>query len=202
MTERGPAEATRRAASRGPLAPSIVGATPAAVVGALVRALVVGALALGCGASGGGAREGSVPGVLAPAAFVLDLRGMGIALEATGAVRAEGCEASLDFASATLTAPDGRVLARLRGDAWPRALVVGEGEPPVTVSEREVVAGGRTLFLVGAGGALLDAGGGVAGPVPIAAHDLAPDEATTALALLALVPACWEDAAAASPPGE
>ena len=155
--------------------------------------LTTAGLALGCGASGRGAREGASAGVLSPASFTLTLRGMEITLDETGAVHAPDCDAHLDFATATLTGEGGAVLSRLTGDAWPRALVVGEGEPPVRVSEREVVAGDRTLFSVADDGHLLDAGGGTTEPPDIATVGLDAGEETTALALLALVSACWED---------
>lgn len=159
--------------------------------------LAAAAWLLACGQTTGGAREGAAAGVLAPAEFALTLRGMEVSVEQSGTVHAPECDARLDFAAATLSAPDGRVRARLVGDGWPRTLVVGEGDPPVTVSEHEVRAGDRTLFSLEGDGRLLDAGGGAAAPTEIVATGLEPGETTTALALLALLAACWEAPAVA-----
>ena len=160
-----------RLASRPALSPALRVALCLALLAALCLALL--AVATGCGASGTSAREGSAPGVLAPAAFSLTLRGMEITLDDDGAVRAGDCAASLDFAAAALTAADGHVLSHLSGDGWPRALVIGTGDPPVTVSEREVVAGDRTLFSIADDGRLLDAGFCFEQPAwPAAARDL------------------------------
>ena len=158
----------------------------------VVAGIAVSVLTSACGSPGPGAREGAAASVLAPAAFGLVLRGIEVTLDEHGAVHAGDCDARLDFAAAELTARDGRVLSRLVGDGWPRTLVIGDGAPPVTVTERDVVAGDRTLFSLAEGGRLLDAGGGAPGPTEIATSGLEPDEQTTALALLALVSACWE----------
>lgn len=144
------------------------------------------ALALGaCGPTTAGA-----PPVLAPADFTLIVRGTSIALDRAGAVHAEGCEAHLDFATATLET-DGRALGRLEGEAWPRALVLDGGSPPVLVDESSVRVEGRALFAL-EGGRLVDLGGGTTPAPEIVATGLEPEETTTALALLALIDGCWE----------
>ena len=140
------------------------------------------------------------PGPIRADEFAVDLRA---ALDAHGPVTAlrslriaghlyfEGQRS--DAPALLIDARDGRVLSRLVGDGWPRTVVIGAGDPPVTVTDREVVAGDRTLFSLAEGGRLLDAGGGAPGPTEIATSGLEPGERTTALALLALVSACWEE---------
>jgi hypothetical protein len=153
------------------------------------------ALALGCT----GAREGAAGGILRPAAFTLTVRGLEVSLDTSGDVRAAGCVATLDFATASLRTERGAT-AHLVGDAWARDVVYGEAILPVHVDEGRVTSGERALFYVD-DGQLNDGAGGTTPAPELTASGLDPDETTTALALLALVPVCWEGDDDVSEPG-
>jgi hypothetical protein len=149
-------------------------------------ALVAFVLVVGCG----GAREGAGAGVLRPATFTLELNGIEMALEVDGSVRAADCSAIFDFPSVTLCVSDGHVV-RLVGDAWPREVVYDDVVLPIRIDESRVTSGESALFVAEAG-TVRNLTGGRTPPAELIATGLEPDETTTALAFLALLPFCWE----------